>query len=101
MLTEREPLVKKPCYAVVVTFSFDPTPTVFIFDTWDDAVEFIKRDVENEYRIDTQENGMDSEYHMYEDGGRAVLKTHYNTIGDPVVTEWSIGNVYVERPGQW
>lgn len=84
--------IPEPRYAVVVTFSFDSQVSVLLFNTWDDALAFIKKDVEEEYRIDTEENGWDAEYEIFETDGRAVLTTHFKD-GDYVV-EWKIGTVF-------
>lgn len=81
-----------PNYAVVVTFSFDPQVSVLLFNEWTEAMGFIKKDVADEHRIDTQENGWDSEYVIYEDDGRAVLTTYFEDHND--IVEWKIGTVY-------
>jgi hypothetical protein len=80
-------------YAVVVTFSFDSTVSVVLFDTWAQALDFIKIDCVDEWKIDTQENGWDSEYEIFEADGRAVVTTHFDDRDD--VTEWRIGDVYI------
>lgn len=79
-------------HAVVVTFSYDPQVSVLLFDDWDQALEFIKNDILDEHRIDTQENGLDSEYAIFEEEGRAILTTHYPSKDE--FTEWRIGKVY-------
>lgn len=79
-------------HAVVVTFSLDPQVSVLLFEDWDQALEFIKNDILDEHRIDTQENGLDSEYAIFEEEGRAVLTT-YHEDGN-YVTEWRVGKVY-------
>lgn len=86
-----------PSYAVVVTFSFDPSVSVLLFDDWNSAMEFIKKDVEEEWRIDTQENGLCSAYELFEAEGRAVLTTNYN--GYEETTEWRIGDIYEHEGG--
>ena len=82
-------------FAVIVTFSYDPQVSVLLFEEWADAMEFVKKDILEEYRIDIEENEFDSEYVIYEDEGRAVLTTHGND--STFVTEWRIGDVF-ERP---
>lgn len=84
--------IPKPSYAVVVTFSFDSQVSVLLFEDWAQALEFIKADILDEYRIDTQENGWDSEYAIFEEEGRAVLTTHFADRDD--VVEWRIGTIY-------
>ena len=82
-----------PSYAVVVTFSFDPSVSVLLFDDWNSAMEFIKKDVKEEWEIDTQENGWDSHYDIFEDEGSAMLVTRFEDGGEDV-TEWRIGDIY-------
>ena len=84
--------MSKPNYAVIVTFSFDDQVSVLLFETQEEALNFIKKDILEEYRIDVDENGWDSEYAIFEDEGRAVLTTHWRDVDD--VTEWRIGTVY-------
>lgn len=79
-------------HAVIVTFSFDPQVSVLLFEDRDEALEFIKNDILDEHRIDTQENGFDSEYAIFEEEGRAILTTHYPSKDE--FTEWRIGKVY-------
>ena len=82
--------------AVVVTFSFDPQVSVILMNDENEAWEFIKTDILEEYNIDTQENGWESEYAIYEDDHRAVLTTHFKDRDD--IVEWRIGDIYV-KPG--
>lgn len=79
-------------YALVITFSFDSQVSVLLFDEWDKALEFMKNDILDEYRIDTEENGWDAEYVIYEDEGRAVLTDYFDDRND--VTEWRIGWIF-------
>ena len=79
-------------YAVVITFSFDPQVSVLLFDTDREAMNFIKNNVVDKWKIDTQENGWDSEYQIYETEGRAVLTTNRNS--DSYITELKIGTVF-------
>lgn len=89
---KKKSLIVKPEYAVVITFSFDPHVSVLLFETWDEAMDFIKCEVEDEWEADIQESGWEAEYVVFEDEGRAVLTTHYDD-GDGI-TEWRIGEVY-------
>ena len=88
---KKKSLIVKPSYAVVITFSCDPHVSVLLFESWDEAMDYIKCDVEDEWRIDIEE-GVESEYVVFEDEGRAVLTTHYRP--DDGVVEWRIGEVY-------
>ena len=84
--------MNKPGYAVVISFSCSPCPSVLLFDTWNEAIEFIKDDILTEHEIDINENGYDSEYVIYEDEGRAVLTTQYQD--GPGTVEWTIGYIF-------
>lgn len=78
-------------YAVVVTVSFDTQISVLLFNTQEAAMEFIKKDIVEEYESDI-ENGFDAEYVIYEDEGRAILTDHFGDTDD--TTEWKIATVY-------
>ena len=80
-----------PKYAVVVTFSYDAQVSVLLFNTREEALEFIKKDIVEEYELDI-EFGRPSQYVISEDEGRAVLKTGYDTGVEN--TEWRIGTVF-------
>ena len=84
--------------AVVVTFSYDTQVSVLLFDTWPEAMDFIKHDVVDEYNIDTQENGWTSEYTIDENEGRAILTTHFSDRDD--IVEWRIGDIYEPVKGE-
>lgn len=79
-------------YAVVITFSFDSQVSVLLFDEYDKALTFMRNDVLDEYRIDTEENGWNVEYVIYENEGRAVLTDYFDDYND--VTEWRIGTIF-------
>lgn len=83
-----------PNFAVIVTFSFSDHISVLLFDTPEEAFNFIKKDIMEEYDIDKQ-NGWDSEYAIFEDERRAVLTAHWRDGDD--VTEWSVGTVYEHK----
>ena len=53
-------------YAVVSYYSFD-NPQVKMFDTFKECVEYVHATAEEEYRIDTEENGWNSELHEISD----------------------------------
>ena len=78
-------------YAVVVTFSFDPQVSVLLFDTWEEAMSFIKKDILEEYNTDL-ENGWDTEMAIFENEGRAILTNHFHDKDD--ITEWRIGDIF-------
>ena len=80
--------------AVVITYSFNNHASVVLLDSWDKAVEYIRKGVEEEYRIDTVETGWDAttEYTISNDGEYAELINHLSD-GDHVTT-WRIGDIY-------
>lgn len=81
-------------HAVVITFSFDPSVNVLLFEDRENAIEFIKNDSKSEYDIDVNENkwGDLTEYIVESDGEYAKLINHFPTGDD--VTEWRLGDVY-------
>ena len=80
-------------YAVIFTYSFDNDVAVYLFDTEEEAKQFLKGSFEEEVRIDTAENGGDCESYISEDGDYASI-TNYFLGREPDVTEFRIGNVY-------
>lgn len=76
-------------YAVVSYYSFD-NPQVKMFDTFKECVEYVHATAEEEYRIDTEENGWNSEL-RYIDEGYARIHTYFSDHTD--VTEFIIAEV--------
>ena len=62
---------------VIVRYSFDTDTPVWLFDSEEEALNFLKKDFENECRIDTEENGHvigeDMETYINEDEGYAKI----------------------------
>lgn len=85
--------------AVVVTFSFDPTVSVAIFDTEEEAVNFIAEDLEREYLIDCEQNIWSdiTTRWVSEDGYEARLTNHFSHGDD--ITEWRIADAVYSRKG--
>lgn len=81
-------------YAVVTTFSFDPSVNVVLFDDRDSAIDYIRSHSKQEYDIDIEENGWENitEYCVDPDGERAVITNHFFDRTD--VTEWRLGDIY-------
>ena len=81
---------------VVVRYSFDTDTPVWLFDSEEEALAFLKKDFENECRIDTEENGRvigeDMETCINEDEGYAKI-THIIDGDHNDVTEWFIGRI--------
>ena len=94
---EETKLIVMPKYAVTIIFSYDPEVSVLLFNTRDEALAFIKNDILEEYKIDTEENGLDAEYQIFESERRAVLTTQYSD--GPGTVEWRIGVVYGPEEG--
>ena len=82
-------------YIVVVSYSFDTEKPVWIFDTEQEAITCIKKQFEEEKRIEIEENerelGTDFNCFIDEDGYYARIEVYF---GDEVdVTEWTIGDI--------
>lgn len=80
-------------FAVVFTYSFDSDSSVYLFDTQEEAITFMRKSYEEELRIDTEENDWISEGHIDEDGMYAKI-VNYFADGDDV-TEFRVANVYL------
>ena len=81
----------KSC-AVVFTYSFDTDSAVYLFDTQEEAIDYMMKSLEEELRIDKEENGQDSDSYVTEDKMYAKIITHFPRGDD--VTEMRIANVY-------
>ena len=82
--------------AVIVKYSFDNSTPVYLFDTEEDAAAEIRKQFNEEVRIDTEENGyvigdnMDIE--INDDGSYAKIVNHTPYDGD-AITEWCMEDV--------
>jgi hypothetical protein len=83
--------------AVVTTYSFDNHAFVVLVDDLDEAIEYIRKSCEEEFRIDTQENGWGdiTEYFISEYGEYAVLTNHFADRDD--ITTWRVGSVFTRE----
>jgi hypothetical protein len=83
-------------YAVIFSYNFDNDVAVYLFDTQEEAVEYLKKSVLEEYRILTEENGFVACYHIDEDGlyGR-IATSVYEKDYEPDITEVRVGSVYL------
>ena len=81
-------------YAVIFTYSFDSEIAVYLFETFEEAKEFLKTNFELEKKIDIEENGWEdiSDFEISEDGGYAKIINHFPDRDD--ITEYHIGNIY-------
>ncbi len=80
---------------LVVHYSFDPTVPVWLFSTIEEAKAELKRQFDEEVRIDTEENGRQKgrDYITFfaGEGDRATICIKSDDCD--AVTEWSIGEV--------
>lgn len=79
-------------YAVCFTYSFDNDASVYLFDTYEEAIKFLKDAFENELRIDTEENEWDSVGEITEDSLYAKITTRFRDHEN--ITEFHCANVY-------
>lgn len=81
---------------VIVRYSFDTDTPVWLFDSEEEALNFLKKDFENECRIDTEEDGhvigKDMETYIDENKGYAKI-THTTDYDHEDVTEWFVGRI--------
>ncbi len=80
---------------LVVHHSFDPEVDVYLFESEEAAIEELKTQIDEEIRIETEENdheiGEDLEIDRSENGTWASITIYYDEEKD--VTEWAIGTV--------
>lgn len=82
-------------YAVIFTYSFDDEVAVYLFETEEEAKNFLANSYKEELRIDTEENEWNSEGIISKDGWYAKIENYYGDEGsEPDVTEFRIGNIY-------
>lgn len=86
-------------YVVVVSYSFDVERPVWFFDTEEEAIAEIRKQFEEEKRIQIEENerelGDDLICYIEDDGSYARIETDYTKFGsdDVDVIEWTIGTI--------
>ena len=82
-------------YAVIFTYSFDDEVAVYLFETEEEAKNFLESSYKEELRIDTEENEWNSEGTISDDGWYAKIENYFGDEGsEPDVTEFRIGNIY-------
>ena len=82
-------------YAVIFTYSFDNEVAVYLFETEEEAKDFLKSYYKEELRVDIEESGWHSEGTISEDGWYAKIETYFVDGGNkPDVTEFRIGSIY-------
>lgn len=82
-------------YVVVVSYSFDAEKPVWFFDTEEEAVAEIRKQFEEEKRIQIEENGHvlgeDIVCYIDESGDYAKISIDFEDEAD--VMEWTIGDI--------
>ena len=87
--------MSKELVIVTITYSFDAETVAVVFDSYEKACAFIKKDFENEKRIDIEENGYEIDDFTYCEENMAVLSTIYRDgVG---TTTWTIARVIDKR----
>ena len=86
---------KTMSYAVIFTYNFDDEVAVYLFETEEEAKNFLESSYKEELRIDTEENEWNSEGTISEDGWYAKIENYFgDEESEPAVTEFRIGNIY-------
>lgn len=81
---------------VTITYSFDTGVEAVVFDNYEKACEYIKKDFESEKKIDIDENGWEIDEELsYCKEDTAVLATIYNEKTE--ITTWTIARVTDKR----
>jgi hypothetical protein len=91
----KERMSKKELTIVTVTYSFDSEVVAIVFSDYNEAVDYIRKDFENEKRIDTKEGREIDEKLTYCEENNAVLATSYSD--DIGKTTWTIATVIDKR----
>ena len=78
-------------YAVIVTYSFDWHTPVWLFKTMEEAKNFLKQSAQNEFRIDTEEDGWKAFLEFDNDEEYAKISVYFND--DTYITEFRIGEI--------
>lgn len=92
-----EQTLKRNLYPLVTHYSFDAEVPVWLFDTEEEAIAELRRQFEEEKRIELEENerieGKDIFFKISDDGTYASI-THVISGDEPDdVTEWAVGNL--------
>ena len=82
--------MKEAKYILITHYSFDEDTPVLLFDALEDAQVEMKRQFEEERRIDEEENGWIVETKIDPDGMWASLTDIWYDGRDPDITTWSI-----------
>ena len=86
---------------LVVTYSFDDEVPVKLFESEEEAVNTLRREYENELRVQTEEDGKvlgeDIKARISDDGRYARIDTTSPYTDDWATMEWSIGTLYPSK----
>ena len=81
---------------VTVSYSFDAEVVALIFNSYEEACDYIKADFEEEKRIDIEESGYEIDEEMtYCEESMAVLATCYRNGTE--TTTWTVARVIDKR----
>lgn len=78
-------------YAVITTYSFDWDTPVWLFETLKEAKDFLKQSAQNEFRIDTEEDGWNAFLEFDNNEEYAKITVYFS--GDTCTTEFRIGKI--------
>lgn len=79
-------------YAVIFTYSFDGECVVYLFQTEEESITFLRDSFNEEVRIDKEENCWDVVSEISEDGRYAKITNCFEDRDD--ITEMRVGNIY-------
>ncbi len=92
-----ESVKRSTMFPVTVHYSFDSEVPVYLFSSYEEATSFIKKDYEEERRIQIEENGhvedCDFRSNISEDLSYAQMFINPKTGEEPDVIEWTIGTI--------
>ena len=69
-------------YAVIFTYSFDTDSTVTLFDSYEKARDYLKKTAQEEYRIQYEENGWETELYNSFDWEYATVTSYFSDRTD-------------------
>ena len=79
-------------YAVTFMYSFDDDASVYLFETEEKAVDFLRTSFYEEVRINTEEKQLDTEYSISEDGKIARIVNYFDHGEDETIM--IVGRIY-------
>ena len=79
-------------YAVTFMYSFDDDTSVYLYETEEKAVDFLRTSFYEIVRIYTEENKLDTEYSISEDGKIARIVNYFDHGEDETII--TVGRIY-------